>query len=51
MSRRNATFRSKVGETRVGEMGVGEQGPIRFKDEASILWYFNLEKVLYSLAS
>jgi len=29
MSRRNATFWSKVGETGVGEMGVGEQGPIR----------------------
>ena len=26
MSRRNATFWSKVGETGVGEMGVGEQG-------------------------
>ena len=28
MSRRNATFWPKVGETGVGEMGVGEQGPI-----------------------
>ena len=26
MSRRNATFWSKVGETGVGKMGVGEQG-------------------------
>ena len=26
MSRRNATFRSKVGETGVGETGVGKQG-------------------------
>ena len=26
MSQRNATFCSKVSETRVGEMGVGEQG-------------------------
>ena len=26
MSRRNATFWSKVGETGVGETGVGEQG-------------------------
>ena len=35
MSRRNATFWSKVGEMGVGEMGVGEmgvgeQGPIRY---------------------
>ena len=29
MSRRNATFWPKIGETGVGEMGVGEQGPIR----------------------
>ena len=29
MSRRNATFSSKVGETGVGEMGVGEQGPYK----------------------
>ena len=35
MSRRNATFWSKVGETGVGEMGVGEQEPIR-------LGYLNL---------
>ena len=26
MSRRNTTFRSKVGETGVGKTGVGEQG-------------------------
>ena len=30
MSRRNATFWSKVGETGVSEMGVGEQGLILF---------------------
>ena len=29
MSRWNATFWSKVGETGVGEMGVGKQGPIQ----------------------
>ena len=28
MSRQNATFWSKVGETGVGKMEVGEQGPI-----------------------
>ena len=35
MSRRNATFWSKVGETGVGEMGVGEPG-ISHLDDSSI---------------
>ena len=35
MSRRNATFWSKVGETVVGKMGVGEQGPIPSAELAS----------------
>ena len=38
MSRRNATFWSKVGETGVGEMGVGEQGPIRQNKPLTCKW-------------
>ena len=41
MSRRNATFWSKVGETGVGEMGVGEmgvgeQGPIHLQFSTAV---------------